>query len=150
MSPFLSSPRSGITVSPQPAKPHSLQAIYFQQNTHSFPQRRQPIPLPFNHSRTLSSLTTSFFSICFLHVPTFRPSHVQTFRRMHLSPFSATHPDKLRVLPVFGRSCPPVTPFTATDPQSPSVTPFLATNPKNQGVGGDDRAPNLRSAAASG
>ena len=62
MSPFLSSPRSGITVSPQPENSHSLQAIYFQHNTHSFPQRRQPIPRPFNHLRTLLPLTTSFFS----------------------------------------------------------------------------------------
>src|SRR6266849_5817230 len=61
VSPFLSCPRSGITVSPQPAKSHSLQAIRFQHNTHSFPQRRQPIPRPFNHLRTLLPLTTSFF-----------------------------------------------------------------------------------------
>src|SRR6266404_2442366 len=52
-----------------------------------------------------------------------------------LSPFLATLPDKLRVLPVSGRSCPPVTPFTATDPQSSSVTPLFATHPKNRGVG---------------
>src|SRR6266446_353707 len=43
-------------------------------------------------------------------------------RNFPLSPFPATLPDKLRVLPVFGRSCPP-------------VTPFLATHPKNRGVG---------------
>ncbi len=62
VSPFLSCPRNGITVSPQAAKTYSLQAIRFQHNTHSFPQRRQPIPRPFNHLRTLLPLTTSFFS----------------------------------------------------------------------------------------
>jgi len=68
VSSFLSSPRSGITVSPQPAHSHSLQPIYFQQNTHSFAQRRQSIPRSFNHLRlpavegTLLPLTTSFFS----------------------------------------------------------------------------------------
>ena len=62
MSPFLSSPRSGITVSPQPENSHSLQAIYFQHNAHSFAQRRQPIPRSFNHLRTLLPLTTSLFS----------------------------------------------------------------------------------------
>ena len=62
MSPFLSSPRSAITVSPQPAKSHSPETICFQHNAHSFPQRRQPIPCPFNHLRTLLPLTTSLFS----------------------------------------------------------------------------------------
>jgi len=80
VSPFLSSPRSRITVSPQATKSHSLQAIYFQHNTHSFPQRRQPIPRPFNHFRTLLPLTTSFF---FNLLPP-RPD-VQTFRPFRLS-----------------------------------------------------------------
>ncbi len=79
MSPFLSCPRSGITVSPQPAKSHSLQTIHFQHNTHSFPQRRQPIPRPFNHLRlpavegTLLPLTASFFSSSY-SAPSMSPS----------------------------------------------------------------------------
>ncbi|SRR6266478_117894 len=72
VSPFLSSPRSGITVSPQAAKSHSLQAIYFQRITHSFTQRRQPIPRSFNHLGTLLPLTTSFFSTCALRELVFR------------------------------------------------------------------------------
>ena len=70
VSPFLSCPRSAITVSPQPTKSHSLQAIYFQYNTHSFPQRRQPIPRSFNHLRTLLPLTANIFSHSHFFSPT--------------------------------------------------------------------------------
>ncbi len=56
-------------MSPHPAKSHSLQTIYFQQYTRSFPQRRQPIPRSFNHFRTLLPLTASFFQVSFLPPP---------------------------------------------------------------------------------
>ncbi len=82
MSPLLSSPRKGITVSSQPTKSHSLQAIYFQQNTHSFPQRRQPIPRSFNHLRTLLPLTANIFSRSHFFSPT--PLFLTTsFQRLH-------------------------------------------------------------------
>jgi len=64
VSPFLSSPRSGITVSPRSTKSRSFQTICFQHDAHSFAQRRQPIPRPFNNLRTLLPLTASFFSTC--------------------------------------------------------------------------------------
>ncbi len=96
VSPFLSSPRSGITVSPRSAKSLSLQATYFQHNTHSFAQRRQPIPRPFNHLRTLLPLTTKNFS------PLLKTSNPQ-----RLTPVFATHPKNA-----------PVTPFLATLPNS--------------------------------
>ena len=60
-----------------------------------------------------------------------------------VSPLSATLMDDLRVLPCFGRSCPPATPLDATLTDSASVNPLSATLTKNRGGGGTDGGSRL-------
>jgi hypothetical protein len=57
-----------------------------------------------------------------------------------LTPLSATLTADLRVLPCFGRSCPPATPLGATLTDFAPVTPLSATLTKNKGGG----MPSLR------
>jgi hypothetical protein len=105
------------------ALPPSLLNLHF-----SAPPRKRATRIPFffnllpPHCK-IRSMTPPTFN---LHQPT---------AAMLLSPLSATLTADLRVLPCFGRSCPPATPLDATLTDSAPVTPLSATLTKNVGEG---------------
>ena len=90
------------------------QPLLFQSFPASLRKRRGVLKSVFFNSSTLNSLTSA---------PT--------------TPLSAALTDDLRVLPCFGRNCPPVTPLDATLTRSTSVNPLSATLTKNRVVGGE-------------
>jgi hypothetical protein len=63
--------------------------------------------------------------------PSLLPYFITSLLPPLLSPLSATLTADLRVLPVFGRSCPPATSLDATLTKTSAVTPLGATLTKN-------------------
>ena len=121
--------RPAVLLTPPPAISHSSLFFALLHKSEAHPQSFQPLPHSFcvypggvRRPYFLTSLNPYFVPV--------------------LTPLEATLTADLRVLPCFGRNCPPATPLDATLTDLAPVTPLSATLTKTPGGGGGLRRSN--------
>jgi hypothetical protein len=114
--------RPAVLLTPPPAISNSSLFFALLHKSEAHPQSFQPLP----------------HSLCVYPGAVRRPYFLTSLNPYFapvLTPLEATLTADLRVLPCFGRDCPPATPLDATLTDLAPVTPLSATLTKNPGEG---------------